>query len=293
MTEAKKASGKFSDVIIASDMDGTFLGPRASLVERNLRAIEYFISEGGHFTFATGRNHIQLLHSMPKAPEIVNMPVVACNGASLYDLSAMREEKGYLIDYSVVRELSEFLASESDTVGIRCGTDRKFLYDRLTNYFIKMDHDYNPGSEVAPVSAWASYPIYKLAVRDTEEILCRLRPMMEERFAGRLEITQSATTLIDIQTAGRTKAVLLSELVASFGRPMTLCVAGDYDNDLEMLSIADLPVCPENAVPAVKAICKHCFCHHKDGVIADLIEFLDKDARGCEDACHFSFKKEK
>ena len=276
MTEAKKASGKFSDVIIASDMDGTFLGPNSTLVERNLRAIEYFISEGGHFTFATGRNHIQLLHSMPKAPEIVNMPVVACNGASLYDLSAMREEKGYFIDYSVALELAEFLESESPTVGIRCGTDRGFLYNRRTNPFIERDYIYNPGAEVAPAQAWASYPIYKLAVVDVAEVLTRLRPMIEARFAGRLEITQSSPTMLDIQTFGRTKAVLLSELVASFGRPMTLCVAGDYDNDLEMLSIANIPVCPENAVPAVKAVCKHCFCHHKDGVIADLVEFLDR-----------------
>ena len=50
---------------------------------------------------------------------------------------------------------------------------------------------------------------------------------------------------------------------------------GDSDNDLEMLSIADLPCCPSNALDSVKAICKKEFCSCDEGAIADLVEYLD------------------
>ena len=46
---------KFENYIIVSDIDGTFLGKEGRMVPRNLEAIEYFKSEGGIFTFITGR----------------------------------------------------------------------------------------------------------------------------------------------------------------------------------------------------------------------------------------------
>ena len=50
---------RFSHIIIASDLDGTFLNDRSRPVPRNLAAIRYFTEHGGHFTFATGRvSHI-------------------------------------------------------------------------------------------------------------------------------------------------------------------------------------------------------------------------------------------
>lgn len=44
----------FDNVVIVSDIDGTFLGAGGKLVERNLTAIRAFQRAGGRFTFATG-----------------------------------------------------------------------------------------------------------------------------------------------------------------------------------------------------------------------------------------------
>ena len=57
-----------------------------------------------------------------------------------------------------------------------------------------------------------------------------------------------------------------------------LCTVGDYDNDLEMHSISDLPVCPSNANDVVKSICKLQLCSNDDGVIADLVDYFDMNS---------------
>ena len=45
-----------------------------------------------------------------------------------------------------------------------------------------------------------------------------------------------------------------------------------------MLRKADVAVCPDNAIETVKEICDLCLCDHKQGVIADLIELLERQA---------------
>ena len=61
------------------------------------------------------------------------------------------------------------------------------------------------------------------------------------------------------------------------GRKMKLFACGDYENDITMLRAADFSVCPENAIPEVKELVDLCLCHCDRGLIADLIDRLDKD----------------
>ena len=55
----------FSDFLIASDLDGTFLC-EGQAVARNLAALERFRAGGGIFTIATGRSHPQQQASLQK-----------------------------------------------------------------------------------------------------------------------------------------------------------------------------------------------------------------------------------
>lgn len=270
--------GKFSSVLIASDMDGTFLREDGTVSPRNEEKLAYFKENGGSFTFATGRSVSQLLQAVPNAAELCNVPAVTCNGASLYDLAGKRELWRSLIDPAIAEELYAFVEAFGEPVGMRVGTDREFYYSALNNPYIREDAEIwgqGEGSVLA-VSEWKTRPIYKIALRGEEGILAKLRPRLERAFDGRLSITQSVNTLIDIQGAGRTKAALLDTFVKDyFDRPMTLCVIGDYDNDLEMLALSDLPCCPSNALDSVKAICQKEFCSCDEGAIADLVDYLD------------------
>ena len=47
--------GKFDGILICTDLDGTLLRSDKTISRENLEAIEHFKSEGGYFTFITGR----------------------------------------------------------------------------------------------------------------------------------------------------------------------------------------------------------------------------------------------
>ena len=74
---------KFKDILICTDLDGTLLRSDRSLARENVEAIEYFKSEGGRFTFITGRMYffVKEMYDMVKP----NAPVGTINGGALYD----------------------------------------------------------------------------------------------------------------------------------------------------------------------------------------------------------------
>ena len=73
-----------SQWLIASDIDGTLNNKLRRLPERNEAAIKRFVSLGGRFTLASGRNPQSMEKHFKRLP-IDGTPAVVINGAGLYD----------------------------------------------------------------------------------------------------------------------------------------------------------------------------------------------------------------
>ena len=72
------------------------------------------------------------------------------------------------------------------------------------------------------------------------------------------------------------KACVLKDFVKNnYGDNTKLYACGDYVNDTEMLIGADVSVCPSNAHESIKDICDLKLCSNDEGVIADLVEYID------------------
>ena len=75
--------GKFDGLLLVSDFDDTLYDDYHRVPERNLRALDYFRSQGGRFTIATGRAHRTFAPHVHLVP--IDAPVVLSNGSALYD----------------------------------------------------------------------------------------------------------------------------------------------------------------------------------------------------------------
>ena len=75
--------GKFDGILICTDLDGTLLGSDRKISKENIEAIEYFKSEGGLFTFITGRMPC-LVNDIYNAIK-PNAPFGCINGGGIYD----------------------------------------------------------------------------------------------------------------------------------------------------------------------------------------------------------------
>ena len=203
------------------------------------------------------------------------------NGMLVWHAGLVRDGSGYRYfkRNGMVKGSTVYVAKTNGLLdpGTYSFDENGFLIECVNNRFIQEDIR-RFGMEnirILPQKEWRAKCYYKLALRDEQEVLCRLAPVLTERYRGVLSFAASESNILDVQCYGRNKAVMLRELADSFASPVRLIAVGDYDNDLEMLSVAALPCCPANAVEAVKKICRRCLCSNDEGAIADLIDWLD------------------
>ena len=274
--------GKFDNVVIATDLDGTFLGKGATLVQRNLDAVKYFTENGGHFTIATGRFPKHAAMAFPSVAEYVNIPAATCNGAYIYDFVSESTGDVMTIPYELMRELMEFVYANFSNAGLRISAeghsfictpgDLKCSY--VANEFGKLGAD---EKLIIPMEELQEYVLYKAVIRDDPDNIDDVIAKVRENFGGRLYITQSGKTIIDIQIFGADKGKGIRKIVDKYlGEGMTLYTCGDYLNDIDFHAAADVAVCPSNARDEIKAISDLCLCSNDEGLIADLVEYIEQ-----------------
>ena len=276
----------YSHYLIVTDLDGTFFGKGARLVERNLAAIERFKAGGGHITAGTGRIPTNIRKGIPTCGELFNAPAVTANGAFIYDLTADICLKSTPMDAEATLAAARLVESLNPKVGMRVSTGKHFLVNRdRLNPAILRDVGGDPDTyagEILPLNEWKTEGAtwYKMVFRGEAEDLLSVRPAVEAAFGDTFEYSVSSPHFFELQKKGCTKATGLrfaaEYLEGALGHPVTTVAVGDQENDLPMLLAADIAACPENAVDAVKTVCSVRLCHHDEGCIADLIGRLEK-----------------
>ncbi len=265
--------GKFDGVLLASDFDETFCHEGRFVHPDNLRMLEYFEAEGGRFTIATGRavrTFAPLAHLCP-----INAPVVASNGAQLYDFSTGTMLAEDHLPPSITEDLAS-LFFRHPALGVEVYQDEGVYL-------------YNP-------SDWAWYHIEKARVkplvRPLEEIpqpwskaiiqhdYDLLRPAQEEiltRWGDRYEAIFSCDHMLELTAKGCTKGGRVLDLAQRLGisRENVYCV-GDNQNDLPMLKASAIPFAPENCTQELRDFGAVILPKCEDGTIAQLVRLLDR-----------------
>ena len=277
----------FSHYLIVTDLDGTFFGKGARLVEANLQAIERFKAGGGHITAGTGRIPTNIRKGIPACGELFNAPAITANGAFIYDLTADVCLKSTPMDPEATLAAARLVESLNPRVGMRVSTGKSFLVNRdRLNPAILRDIGGDPDTyagDVLPLSRWQTEGAawYKMVFRGEYEDLLSIRPAVEAAFGDTFEYSVSSPHFFELQKKGCTKATglrFVAECLSeALGHPVTTVAVGDQENDLPMLLAADIAACPANAAEAVKAVCKLRLCHHDEGCIADLIGRLETE----------------
>ncbi|MBR6727817.1 MAG: HAD-IIB family hydrolase [Clostridia bacterium] len=266
-----------SRYIIATDLDGTFFGPGGTRVERNIEAVKRFQAAGGLFTVATGRVHINIRGIIGEPAELLNAPAVLCNGAYLYDFNEKKTYAPQLMPAADAAEILRFATAEFPHIDFRVSTVDALLIARTDGYVSRDLHWYDAGTvKVITDGNWYFDEWFKIVFRDTPEHLSELRLSLKSTYGDRFSMTASGKEMLEVQSAGCNKAAGLARLHDHCGHDRILIACGDFENDIEMLQVADVAICPENAMDAVKDICHRTLCHCKDGLMGDIVDLLEK-----------------
>ena len=275
--------GIFENILIVSDLDFTFLGEKGALVPRNVEALTRFRELGGKFTIATGRRLYDAKRAIPQLEQIVNAPAILANGTILYDVVENAEIDSGVLDFERAYEVVKFMRRTLPHIGIRVTTDTSVLTDCITP-MLQKDCPYGEPwrYRVLPLQTWKPETWYKVVCRAKPEETEQFKELFLAHFGDEYNWCHSEKTIFELQKKGYHKGIHIEKLREYYRRRgvnVKIYVCGDYENDFEMLRAADVAVCPDNAIGTVKEICDLCLCDHKQGVIADLIEHIEREIK--------------
>lgn len=265
--------GKFDGVLLATDFDDTYFPESGALPPENLKAVEYFKSEGGTFTIATGRAHTTFAPKLLFAP--VNAPVILSNGAQLFDFATGKLLLERTVPVTIAAHLED-LATRVPQVGLEAyhGEDA-YIWNpnRWTWYHLDKA---GIGATECPI-AQMPQPWGKAILHQEQDILLRAQADLLERHGDLYEAIFSNFHMLELTAKGATKGGMVLELARRLGieKKNIYCV-GDNQNDLPMLAVSAIPFAPANCAPEVRDWGARLLCHCEEGTIAALIAELDK-----------------
>ncbi len=247
--------GKFEGALIVSDIDGTLTNSNQELSIENKEAIEYFKSEGGLFTIATGRLTDYLQEK--GFEKLVNCPAIVLNGAAVYDFET--EEFLYVKKFE-----NDFLDVYNEILKFKNFEKIDFCFLNQTKN--SLDIDVNKTQDLCKI----------VTVTQDEQIAIELRKMLRCKFSKTHEVFRTWNTGVEVLPKGATKGNCVDFLRKHLKNIKTVAAIGDFENDISLLEKSDVSFAPENAFYDLKANADYIVSHHNNNAVKDLIEILNQ-----------------
>lgn len=260
---------KFEGILLCTDLDGTLLRNDKSVSKENLDAIEYFKSEGGYFTFITGRMPFYVTNIFDTVKP--NAPIGCVNGGAIYDFARQKYLWTQNLDRGAL-DLVDSVLEEVKKIGFQVATFEKLYFCQdspAMEHFraitgvpnLQMHHRDVPD------------PLAKILFADTVDKIVKTQEILAKHpKADEFDFIRSEETLFEILPKGISKGSVLKEMARILGIDVAKTVAiGDYNNDIEMIKQAAIGIAVANASSEAKAVADHITVSNEDHAIAQTI----------------------
>lgn len=271
--------GIFDGCLLVSDIDGTLLYD-GKIPQNNIDAIEWFKSEGGIFSIATGRAVPAAKYSYELAK--ANAPLLALNGGAIYDF---KEDK-FLYERSldircvdIVFEILEKFPSVgaeffngADIYLIR-GNKGTATHAEYENFkFKELPDNYTAipwGKVLFAFEDFETVALVQEYVKKFNVDFCNfINTCVSEK-----------ARYFELMPAGVNKGTGLKELKRIIGAKYSFGI-GDFYNDIELIQYADYGAAVAAAPEDIKKIANYVTCPCENGAVADFINQISLVMKG-------------
>ncbi len=268
---------KFDKYLIVSDLDGTLFNRQQKIPESSVMAIDYFKSQGGTFTIATGRDFRFIDKRFSFIKSLVNAPIVTSNGSQVTDINgdvtyvdlfhSKKLLKRVLIDIAEVYEDATIELYGRENIYVIHPNEYSFRrFELLADSVVYLNSVTIPNEDIIRVA---------IVDHNTERIGRISRAIGKAAADDDVELVFSESFIYEILPHGATKGNAVQKLRSILGHDLILICAGDWNNDLSQLAVADIPVCPSNANETVRGFCKYILCDCDEGIINDIVQSIE------------------
>ncbi len=232
--------------MVVTDMDGTLLNSRHEVNPRFFELYYRLKARGVELVAASGRQYHSMADKLaPIRDEIV---FIAENGA----LVRHREETLLTtpLPHTHLNEILDRAGQIRQAHPVLCAAGNAFV-DGISEDFLTLLREYYTDYSIAPELRSVREPILKVAIYHFESSERYIYPAFRD-LESELKVKVSGSNWVDVSHPDAHKGFALSRLMEQrgIGRHQ-LMVFGDYNNDLEMLALADYSFAMANAHPNV------------------------------------------
>lgn len=266
---------KFEGMLFCTDLDGTLYSSDKTVSRENMDAIRYFKSEGGLFTFITGRPPC-ISKDMYTLID-PNAPFGCCNGAGIYDHRTQRYLWTRHLPKTAMTVARDVAGAMLD-MGIQFNGEQDIFFvqdNPAMEYFRAVTHYEGTLCSLDEVTC----PVLKLLfAHASEEALQALIAYLHAHpLAGEFSYVRSEKLLYEVLPKGISKGVALAEMARLLHiDPSRTVAVGDYNNDIDMVRTAGIGYAVANARPELKAVADRVTVDNDHHAIAAIIEDLDR-----------------
>ena len=258
--------------LVATDLDGTIIGPEGEISDRTVRTLHRVEELGVPVVFVTGRPP-RWLGVVSERTGLTGLAICA-NGAIVYDLHTEKVVAHHSIAVEIGLEITGRLREALPDVAFAVETLGGYARERA--YRPRWDVGVEP--TLGRIDEIFGEATVKLLVRHesmgADQLLAAARAVVGDL----AEFTHSSTDgLLEVSAAGVSKATTLAHLCSERGIPAADVVAiGDMPNDLAMLAWAGTAYAVAGAHPEVlAAVERHTGDPEDDGVAQVLERIFD------------------
>lgn len=267
-------SKKFEGILFCTDLDGTLVDDNKSISEENIKAIRYFMENGGYFTFITGR--------VPRACSMVydiicpNAPIGAINGAGVWDF----KRDGFLFSINLDRsvfKILDFVLSKMPDISFVVHTHKNAYFFNESPELIRYRNITGLPNNTCNLSS-LNEPICKIVFDDfcPQNIATLMSLIASHPDCSNFDLVRSAPDLYEILPKGAKKSLSLSKIVEILGLDINKTIAiGDFNNDISMVKMAGIGVAVENACDDLKNAADFVTVSNNESAIAKVIYALE------------------
>ena len=271
--------GIFDGCLLISDIDGTLMH-KGVIPQKNLDAIEWFKSEGGVFTIATGRQAGAALESYKQVK--ANAPLIAVQGGVIYDCNENKVLSQVNLNPEIFDTVFDIL-NRFPTIGCEvCGGVEACLLKENTGTRWHSEYE---SIEYLPLPAdIKTFDTAKIlfAADDDESFKEAIEYSNQFEFDYCYFVASSNTPVaryLEILPANVNKGVAANNLKNILNAKYCFGI-GDYYNDLELIRDTDYSAAVAGAPEDLKQLADYVTCACEDGAVADFINQISLFVKG-------------
>ncbi len=255
--------------LVVTDMDGTLLNSNHEVSDRFFSLFEELKKRNILFAAASGRQYNSIVDKLGPIKE--DIIVIAENGG--FAMQNGKELVSTPLDNASKNEILQVLDTVNHVHPVLCGKDNAYLLGDSEQFVNKLREYYSEFEILEDLKSFNG-EILKIAIYHFESSEKYIYPYVKH-LEGKLKVKVSGENWVDISSPDAHKGYALQKVQQlNHISPAETLVFGDYNNDLEMLALADYSFAMANAHPNVIAAANYRTASNDEGGVEIILERL-------------------